>query len=188
MGSVIKNYLMRLTTFICCLFCIMCFTNDVSAQFIQFTMTVETESGSSVESELNFGVLNPTGTTTIRLGDPNMGIFSISGLATQIVEIELTVDEYLRHATMTDCLDESCRVAVNLMAAYANEGQSVGDVRGVTLLNGTKAVFPISADNASRRSATSLHNVYLYIFGDIEAQDVIPGTYTGNLVLQVEYL
>ena len=151
-------------------------------------MTVETESGSTVESELDFGLMSPNETTSIRLGDPNMGIFSIKGLATQIIEIELISIEYLQHATVTNCIDESCRVRVNLMAAYANEGQPVGDVRGVNILDGERAVFPISADNTSRRSSTALHTVYLYIFGDIEAKDVIPGTYTGTLVLQVEYL
>ena len=160
----------------------------VQAQFIQFSMTVETESGSTVESELDFGFLNPNESSSIRLGDPNMGIFSISGLATQIIEVELTVDEYLRHSTVADCFDSSCRVGVNLSAAYANEGQVVGDVRGAILIEGTNATFPISANESSRRSATSLHTVYLYIFGEIDVQDVIPGTYTGNLVLQVEYL
>jgi hypothetical protein len=162
-------------------------TNHVNAQFIQFSMTVETESGSSVESELDFGILNPNERTSIPLGDPRMGVFSLVGVPSQLVTIELIQDPYLRHATVAECLDESCRIELQLRAAYTNQGQSLGDVRGAQEFMNNQATFQIF-QGQNRRASSSLHTSYLYIFGDLDVRDVIAGTYTGTLLLQVEFL
>jgi hypothetical protein len=161
--------------------------SSANAQFVQFTMTVETESGTSVESELDFGILNPNERSSIPLGDPRMGVFSLVGIPSSFVNIELIQDEYLAHATLPECFDDTCRIEMQLRAAYTNQGQSLGDVRGAQeFLNG-QATFQLF-EGASRRSSSSLHTSYLYIFGDLEVRDVISGTYTGTLTLQVEFL
>lgn len=162
-------------------------SKTLSAQFIQFTMTVETESGSSVENELDFGILNPNERNSIPLGDPRMGVFSLVGIPTSIVNIELIQDEYLEHATIPECFDDTCRIAMQLRAAYTNNGQSLGDVRGAVEFQNGQATFQLF-DGTSRRSSSSLQTSYLYIFGDIDVKDVISGTYTGTLTLQVEFL
>lgn len=164
-----------------------CLTSHATAQFIQFSMTVETESGTTIESELNFGDINPNQRSSIPLGDPRMGVFSLVGIPTSLVRIELIQDEYLRHATIPECFDDTCRIAMELRAAYTNNGQSLGDVRGAQeFLNG-EATFKLF-EGTSRRSESSLHTSYLYIFGDLDVRDVISGTYTGTLLLQVEFL
>lgn len=159
----------------------------LQAQFIQFTMTVETESGTSVESELDFGILNPNERTSIPLGDPRMGVFSLVGIPTSIVNIQLIQDEYLEHATLPECFDDTCRIEMQLRAAYTNNGQALGDVRGAQEFQNGEATFQLF-EGTSRRSSSSLHTSYLYIFGDLEVRDVVAGTYAGTLTLQVEFL
>ncbi len=162
-------------------------TIPVSAQFIQFTMTVETESGSSVENELDFGILNPNERSSIPLGDPRMGVFSLVGIPTSYVNIQLLQDEYLELATIPECFDDSCRIEMQLRAAYTNNGQTLGDVRGAQEFQNGEATFRLF-EGTNRRSSSSLHTSYLYIFGDLEVRDVVAGTYTGTLTLQVEFL
>lgn len=161
--------------------------NPVNAQFIQFTMTVETESGTSVENELDFGVLNPNERSSIPLGDPRMGVFSLVGIPSSFVKIQLIQDDYLQHATIPGCFDDTCRIEMQLRAAYTNNGQTLGDVRGAQEFQNGEATFQLF-EGTSRRSSSSLHTSYLYIFGDLDVRDVISGTYTGTLTLQVEFL
>jgi hypothetical protein len=172
---------------VCLLIVSIVLVTPVHAQFIQFTMTIETESGTSAESELNFGMLNPNERSSIPLGDPRMGVFSLVGIPSSIVNIELIQDDFLRHATIPECFDDTCRIALQLRAAYTNNGQALGDVRGAKEFQNRQATFQLFEGN-NRRSSSSLHTSYLYIFGDLDVRDVVSGSYTGTLVLQVEFL
>jgi hypothetical protein len=160
-------------------------TNTVYGQFIQFSMTIDTEVGATVESSLDFGILNPNESTIINLGDASMGIFSIRGLPTQYVSVELDIDEYLIHAENPGCRTDVCRIKVNLNAAYANQGQSVGDIRGIVPITGNAAFFPIL--QSSRRPTSALHTSFLYLYGSLDIEDVMPGTYIGFAKLIVEF-
>jgi hypothetical protein len=172
--SIVMFVLMSLTTI-----------NTTHAQFIQFSLTVETEAGASVESALDFGFLNPNESSVINLGDASMGIFSITGIPSSYVSVELILDEYLIHAENPGCRLDVCRIRVNLKAAYANQGQSVGDTRGAVPLENNIAFFPIL--QTSGRPTTSLHTSYLYLYGSLDIDDVMPGTYTGIAKLIVEF-
>jgi hypothetical protein len=159
--------------------------SSASGQFIQFSMTIDTEIGSSVESSLDFGLLNPNESTVINLGDASMGIFSIRGTPTQYISVELVIDEYLTHAENPGCQIDNCRIKVDLRAAYTNQGQLVGDVRGAVPIVNNLAFFPIL--QSSRRPSSALHTSYIYLYGSLGIDDVMPGTYTGFAKLIVEF-
>jgi hypothetical protein len=162
------------------------FVREAESQFVQFIMTVDTETGVSVESILDFGMLNPNQRTTVRLGDASMGIFSITAVSDQYLFVELEMDEFLLHSNIPDCDTDLCRLGVDLQAAYANQGQRVGDIRGAFVIRDGRAMFPV-LDAAFRRRAATLHTSYIYVFGSIDAGDVVPGVYTGNATLRVEF-
>lgn len=160
-------------------------STKVQGQFIQFSMTVDTEVGATVESALDFGFLNPNEPSVINLGDASMGIFSITGIPSQYISVELILDEYLIHAENPGCKLDVCRIRVELRAAYANQGQSVGDTRGVVPIVNNLAFFPIL--QTSGRPSRSLHTSYLYLYGKLDINDVMPGTYTGIAKVVVEF-
>jgi len=150
----------------------------LKAQFIDLNLDVEAEVTVHTEQSLNFGTLIAnTGTHTVDLGNPNMGIFSIKALENQEILIELDEPDELQHNDPE--IDDS--IPLKLFARY---GYSFSRYQQSNLLPGRVANILMEENPAPG----PWNVLYLYIYGNIEVNDITDGVYTAQIVLNVEYL
>lgn len=155
------------------------FTVDPYGQSLQFSMEVQPELGIEVLQDLNFGtVITNSGTYKVALGDPQMGIFKIKAINTQQALLTLDKPGYL-----ADQENENQRIKVRLHAAYSRIPNEYGSTQ---LFTDDNLWVSLSPDTPMAFS-TTWENGYVYIYGDIEVEDIPQGVYSGTLVLNIEY-
>lgn len=151
------------------------YTNATS-QFVHFRMEVEPELSASVMQELSFGeVVINSGTRYIEAGSPGMGIFQIRGLSNQQVLVTLNPPSSLTSSNP----DIDQNIPLSLEYSYSNGG-----------INNAQQALPFSGNSAWFKlgdSSTQWQSVFVYVFGSVEIGDVPEGTYSGTLMLTVEY-
>lgn len=161
------------------------FVQSSNAQFINLQLTIEPELSASVVSDLNFGqlVVN-SGERNIELGDPSMGIFSVTGFKNQRVYLNVQFPDALVH--QNPAISNNIPISLNL--AVNNTG-----------VNDYKASFPIQGDNVlvnlheyasieSYRSSKGVwETMYIYVYGSLDIGSIPNGIYDGQIFLYVEY-
>ncbi|MEX0685720.1 MAG: hypothetical protein WD267_11365 [Balneolales bacterium] len=153
--------------------------NMVNAQFLRFSMEVETELSARNESKLNFGNM-ASGTRELSLNDDGIGIFSISAYQNVHVNISIETPGYL----LNSMRGNNDQLEVVLNSAYANEGEN--NYKQAISMTDNKARFPVRESSGARRSI-GIERCWLYIYGTITAGDVSPGIYEGDVVVHIEY-
>lgn len=157
---------------------------EVHAQFLRLTFEIESELEAEELNPLRFGQVVPNaGVIQIRLGDPDMGTYAISGPQNLTVEMNLDLPDYLELEG-----DQTFQVPMRLQAAYANRNQN--ETRQAIPVQGGQARFPLRADaplQVSPDIPAPSATAYIYIYGEIEVGDIPPGTYDANVFMTVEY-
>ena len=153
------------------------------AQFINLQITIEPELSATVEKNLNFGTLiSGSGYQEIKLGDINMGVFSITALNTQNIYIDLEYPEALESSDPS--IDAS--IPLDLKLAYNNSGED-NPIESL-LLENHYGFIPIHIENGKSISEQATwQRLFLYVFGSITINDIPNGVYEGNITLLVEY-
>lgn len=154
-------------------------TASTYAQFLNLNLNVEPELKTQSVQPVDFSSFSLNdGVEKIDVTDERSGIFSIYGYAQQQVHVFLETPEKLTHT-----LQSREELPVNLQAAYNNFGEN--DPVNVIPFEEGSADFKIH-ENADIQTKTR-SETYIYIFGEINVENSIPGNYAGEAVLKIEY-
>lgn len=172
------SYLLK----ICCrsFVLILLFSSYSIAQFINIQIELEPELETRVLSKLNFGdIIINSGSKNINLGDPSMGVFSITAINSQIIRFNLESPKTLKHLNP----DIKTTIGIDLSASYNNSG--VNDPRNSTPFSEGNVYLQVNKN--ARRDLFEWQTVYVYIYGFIDVGNVPLGVYEGQLRLQIDY-
>ena len=154
----------------------------VCAQFINLQIKIEPELSATVEQDLDFGTLiSNSGRSEIQLGDVNMGIFSIRAYHTQNVYINLLYPDALLNENPAFEDD----IPLELTLAYNNSG--VDNALNSTPLDANNGFVSIHENTDLDDSNDIWKQMYIYVYGAIDVGNIPNGTYTGDIVLTVDY-
>lgn len=155
-------------------------TSSATSQYINIHIDLEPEFKTEVLTPLNFGqIVNNSGNQVINLGDPRMGIFSITAINAQSVKLTIDHTKTLKHSN----LDITDSIPFDIKAAYNNTGTN--DHRSATPFVDNQIYAQIS--RTASKTNFSWETLYIYIFGSIEIGSIQDGVYTGNIYLTVEF-
>ncbi|MEP1150205.1 MAG: hypothetical protein JXR20_00825 [Balneola sp.] len=170
------SYLFYLYAF--CFSLLLCTSS--TAQYINIQIELEPELEATVLSELNFGdIIVNSGTKNINLGDPSMGIFSVTAINSQILRMELQSTNILKHLNPA----VKATIPIDLQAAYNNSGTNNPDV--ATPFGGDNMYLQVN-ENA-QKDRFEWQTVFIYIYGFIDVGNVPNGIYEGELSLVIDY-
>lgn len=159
------------------------------AQFVQFSVVVDSEVAVNVQNALTFGALNVTDSVDVPLGDVRMGVIQVDGVTDQSVVIRINTDPFLTNEEFPDCDADNCRIAMRLSYVLSQtpsfEGVALSGLRPLTELDGQTVV--LSGPQTGQSGATPISSVYVGIYGAAVSREVIPGNYSGSLTLWLEY-
>lgn len=158
-------------------------TNLAHAQFINLQITVEPELSTTVEQELDFGVLRPNfGEKFISLGDLSMGVFNIKAYYTQNIFVELMVPEFMSHANPA----VTTQIPIDLDISYNNSGTN--DHRNSKVIPDNKGYVQVYRNNENNEPPSEVwKQLFLYIHGSIEVGDIDLGEYIADLTMIINY-
>lgn len=161
-------------------FVILLFSFSSNAQFINVQIELEPEIETVVLSKLNFGdiVIN-SGEKQINLGDPRMGVFSITAINSQIIRFNLEAPKTLKHLNP----NVKASIGIDLNAAYNNTG--VNNSGNATPFNDGNVYVQVN-ENA-RKDRFEWQTIYVYIYGFIDVGSVPIGIYEGQMRLIIDY-
>lgn len=156
--------------------------SPISAQFINLNINIEPELSVTVEQNLNFGTLvSNSGFYTIPLGAVNAGVYSIRAYHTQNIYITLNSPDFL----INESANSTDRIPISLNAAYNNSG--INNQKLAIPLEGNSGYFPVHNPSSSSLKSDIWQALYLYVYGTIEVGNISNGTYSGEVVLYLEY-
>jgi hypothetical protein len=164
-------------------------SRTAEAQFIQFSMVLDSELAVNVTSELSFGALEPTDSVSVGIGDYRMGVIQVDGVTNQTVIVRITSPQYLLHEDFPECDSDECRIDVNL--TYVINKQNVfepGLVQGllpISQLDGLQ--ITLDGNQTGLSGTTPISSIYIGVYGQAITRFVIPGNYSGSLTLWLEY-
>ena len=155
----------------------------VEAQTVQFEMDIQPELSIEVLQNLNFGtVISESGTSRIELGNANMGIFEIRALAAQRALLTLDPPESLSTGQNTN--GGEATIPIRIDAVYSDRSYTAGDL--VPFVD-NRAWITLQPDQPAENGETRWETGFVYVTGTIEVGDIPPGSYSGTLLLSVEY-
>lgn len=180
-------------------------TNISNAQEIDFGQYSSayslTLSELNPSEDLDFGtIIQSQGLTNIDI--TNAKVLTLEGVKYLDVLLDITADDYLLLNGDLGCeTDPSCRIAFTLQAAYANRGDNdTNEAYNMTVLsNIASAQFQILQRESGPPGPPptpvyegynpSLFNetAYIYIFGSINVGSVDAGSYSGQIMVTLNY-
>lgn len=150
----------------------------IQAQFIDLNLNIEPKLEARTEQPLDFGIMQSnSGRTTIELGSPGMGIFSITAMENQLLFVSLDMPEELRHdnPAIRDVIPFDMRARYGFSAETPHNS--------FVLPNGSTGIRVEESNSIGPWS-----NLYLFIFGSLDIGDIPDGLYSNEIVLNVEYI
>lgn len=185
------SYLQKMSVLLFWIGMMIVFQSIAISQTIQFSVHVASTLDATKDQDLDLGMaISGSGITNVNLGDPGMGIFSITGNEELDIIVTLTAPANLIHTgASTDV------IPFTLEFAYANRG--VNDVNQAIAGTGGIARFQMRGRDSGPAGAPptppSAHHTpqdataYIYIYGSMDVQAIDPGTYTGNVDIDITY-
>lgn len=164
---------------------------SVSAQTIQFSVFVSSSLNATKDQDMDLGsVISGSGLTQVNLGDPGMGVFSITGNEELDVIVTLTAPANLTHTGISSDV-----IPLTLEFAYANKGAN--DVNQAIVGTGGTARFQLKQRSSGPAGppptpAGSHHTpadatAYIYIYGSMNVGNIDAGSYSGVVELSITY-
>lgn len=170
-------------------FLVVFMASSANAQFIQFTMLLDSELAVNVTSELSFGDLEPIDSVSVDIGDYRMGVIQVDGVTDQTVIIRIDTPQYLVHEDFPDCDSDECRINVSLSFVINKQNdfsaEQVLRLRPIRDLDGLQVT--LDGNQTGQSGTTPISSVYIGVFGQAITRFVIPGKYSGSLTLWLEY-
>jgi hypothetical protein len=163
--------------------------NPLNAQFLRFSLEIVPEVNAGVLQELNFGLLGSNMSRTVNAQDPSSGWFQIMTLNASEVSVNIVTPRFLILESQSDCQQPSCRMEVNLEFGYfIGSGPEIPSQ--VSLQNLTDGFNFIPIPNIMVESRNIMEQyvfVHVNVAGRLNAGDIIPGSYTGEVLLEIVY-
>ena len=154
--------------------------SSTSAQIINIDIEIEPEIKTVILNQLEFpDLIANTGEVTIDLGDPRMGIFSITALNSQNLYLEVNYPLYLV-STDTKVNDT---IPLEINSYFSKDG--LDNYLSSRLIINNKGSFAISQNSPG--PTADWETVYILITGSINIGQISDGTYKGIIELLVEY-
>ena len=155
------------------------------SQFINLSFEVESEVVAEVMNPLSFGQVIPNiGLIRIPLGDPDMGVFSVSGPRNIVVEMNMDIPNYLEFNDGNN----DFRIPMDLEVSLANRNEN--NIEHAEPVHDHNIRFSLYDDPVGEQlpdiSAT-IATAFIYVYGQIEIGDIPAGTYDADVYLTVEY-
>lgn len=172
-------------SFICVIPVLLGITLPGQAQFIHFSLQIESELQAVTLRSLSFGTVQQnSGAVNVSLDHENAGIFAITGNPEHIVMVNLEFPDKLYHEERS----VSDTIPISIKAAYANRGKE--RVEDAQLFTHNTASFRMFEGKTKLTEHSILSDVtaYIYVFGGIQVGHIETGIYNGEVILQVEYL
>ena len=177
-------------------------TNAQEIDFGQYSSAYSLTLSELIPSEdLEFGtIIQNQGLTTINI--TNAKVLTLEGVKYLDVLLDITADDYLLLNGDLGCeTNPSCRIAFTLQAAYANRGDNdTNEAYNMTVLsNVASAQFQILQRESGPPGPPptpvyegynpSLFNetAYIYIYGSINVGSVNAGSYSGQIMVTLNY-
>jgi hypothetical protein len=163
-------------------------TIALQAQFLQFSVFVDTEVSAQTVQELDFGTMLQNNEVMIGLDESGSGWFQVAVLNVSDVQLFLDAPQQLvLENEGIICGNEPCSVGLELGFAYY--------IDSTPRLQIGQAMRPLSEGfneiSVARASSSSTEPEYIYIniniFGTLSVGDVPSGIYTGTMNLEVNY-
>ena len=152
--------------------------SEAEAQFVDLRLNIDSKISVQTERSLNFGTLaTNTGRQMIELGSVNMGIFSITALENQLLLVTLDKPTELIHNNPT-IGDE---IPLELFSRY---GYSAQNYENSYSLPGSTSTIKVEPNP----EPGPWNSIYLFMYGAINLGDVPDGTYSNQIILNVEYI
>lgn len=191
MKRIEQHYLIRLLLKVALMVVVCGIHPPLRSQTIQFSIYVSSELNAAKQQDLDFGTtIQNQGAVQVNLGDPGMGVFSITGNEQFDVVVDLTAP-----ANLTNDGGGPDVIPLILHMAYANQGAN--NINEAVVVSGATTRFPIKArsDGAPNPPPTPPHGnytapqatAYLYIYGSINVGAIAGGSYSGTVTLSVNY-
>ncbi len=157
-------------------------SSPLAAQFINLRLTVEPELRATVVQPLDFGTqITNSGSTTIELGDANMGIFSVRAYHTQNIFIDLQYPDALENNEAGIAAD----IPLELGMSFNNTGSD--NPQNSTPLPLNKGLVSITQNTTPESEADVWKQMYIYVYGSIVIGNIPNGIYTGDIILNLDY-
>lgn len=160
------------------------------SQFVQFALQIEPELSVDTQAELDFGQLSFDESVAIGLNDARVGIFNIYGLVNSLIGMEIDSPAYLIHTDYRNCIEDWCRIKVNLNYAYTTQGIFEEGRRSAVIIptteDGTQFYVPMRP-KVTDPSGTQYAQLTLFVFGNVATGQALPGSYTAEVQLVVLY-
>lgn len=164
-------------------------STSAKAQFIQFSMVLDSELSVNVTNELTFGALEPVDSVSVDIGDVRMGVIQVDGVTNQTVIVRLLSPQYLIHEDFPECDSDECRIDVRLSYVINKvnsfEPGQVEGLRPISQLDGLQVV--LDGNQTGQSGETPISSVFIGVYGQAVTRYVIPGSYSGSLTLWLEY-
>lgn len=153
--------------------------NSLNAQFIDVNLRLEPQILAAVERPIRFGtVVSGSGLRRIGLGEQDMGIFAVEGLAGQEILVQISTSDELR----SDPNDENApSIPLDLTIRNGSDIENPFDSELINI--NAPVIIRMEAQDEEFTFARS----YFYVFGSINVGFIPAGSYTGSVVLNVSY-
>lgn len=168
--------------------------------YYNYSVTVTPESG----GVLDFGtILTDEGVIDIDITSPSVAVYSIEGVKYLDAFVTVTSPGYIYLDGNSGCIDSTCRIPLEVKAAYANRGvnnalQSI-EITGIPTY--TSGRFPIKYrgsappgppptpvyEGYTPSASINIETAYLYIYGQLTVASHIIGTYSSNITIAIDY-
>ena len=155
-----------------------CLPTILSAQFVQLRLDIKPKTTVNAKQMLNFGSLPVnSGTTTINLGDPNMGVFSIRAVKSQTLLINYINPSQLNHRNTE--IEEHLPLQLDIDLGYSND--RFNDTSTLS-----ESLQTITIQENDDKSFWNM--LYVFLYGSVTVGDVPARRYKNNIVIDIHYL
>lgn len=163
-------------------------TIGAHAQFLQFSIFIDSEVSASTVQELNFGTMLQNSEVLIGLDDNGSGWFQVAVL--NVSNIQLFVDAPTQLTLESDdilCGDDPCGIGLELGFAYHIDDQP--RLRsGMPMQSLSKGFNEVRINDAAPLTGEPEYvYVNINVFGRVTVGDIPSGVYTGTLNLEVSF-
>ncbi|MEQ9308780.1 MAG: hypothetical protein RLN90_04945 [Balneolaceae bacterium] len=158
---------------------------EVNGQFLSLQLNIEPELRTTIEQELNFGVIaTNAGRVDVALGDLNMGIFRIRAYRTQNIYLSLDHPDVL--VNEEESVDDEIPLELYIAYSYSNEEDYLGAIE----IPNNQTYLPITENLSARFRSSSVDNwkeLLLYLYGNLTVNNIAAGQYSGYATLIIDY-
>ena len=155
-----------------------CLPTILSAQFVQLRLDIKPKTTVNAKQMLNFGSLPVnSGTTTINLGDPNMGIFNMRAIKYQTLLISYKKPFQLNHRNTE--IEEHLPLQLDIDLGYSNDR-----FNDTSTLSETLQMITVKENN----DKSFWNMLYMFLYGSVTVGDVPTGRYTNDVLINIHYM